>query len=73
MQKKWIDFPLSDDEGLYLTVLDDGDGMDDASLLNVMKYGSERDSYSDNAFCMEMNRVDFIEHLGDEGSERIYA
>lgn len=44
----WIDFPSYDTGNLYITILDDAEGMDDASLFNAMKYGSERDDYGEN-------------------------
>ena len=33
------------DEDVYISILDDGIGMDKEELLNAMKYGSNRDSY----------------------------
>ena len=44
----WIDFPSYDTGKLYITILDNAEGMDDASLFNAMKYGSERDDYGEN-------------------------
>ena len=43
----WIDFPSYNSDNLYITILDDAVGMDDAALFNAMKYGSERDEYGD--------------------------
>ena len=43
----WIDFPSYDNKGLYVTIIDDGMGMDDQSLFNAMKYGSEREEYGE--------------------------
>ena len=42
-----IDFPSYDTGNLYITILDDAEGMDDDSLFNAMKYGSERDDYGE--------------------------
>ena len=39
-----IDFPISN-SNLYISILDDGNGMDDKELFNAMKYGSNRDEY----------------------------
>ena len=44
----WIDFPSYNNDNLYITILDDAIGMDDAALFNAMKYGSERDEYGEN-------------------------
>lgn len=38
----WIDIPVNDDD-LYITILDDGNGMSRGDLFNAMKYGSDRD------------------------------
>lgn len=43
----WIDFPSYSSDNLYITILDDAIGMDDAALFNAMKYGSERDEYGE--------------------------
>ena len=43
----WIDFPSYDNNNLYITILDDAIGMDDAALFNAMKYGSARDEYGE--------------------------
>lgn len=43
----WIDFPSYSSDDLYITILDDAIGMDDATLFNAMKYGSERDEYGE--------------------------
>ena len=43
----WIDFPSYNIEDLYITIIDDAVGMDDVSLFNAMKYGSERDKYGE--------------------------
>lgn len=43
----WITTPIND-EDLYITILDDGFGMDSDLLFNAMKYGSDRDSYGEN-------------------------
>lgn len=43
----WIDFPSYNSDNLYITILDDAIGMDDAALFNAMKYGSERDEYGE--------------------------
>lgn len=43
----WIDFPSYSSENLYITIIDDAIGMDDAALFNAMKYGSKRDRYED--------------------------
>ena len=40
-----IKFSTMDSEMPYVTILDDGNGMDDSELFNAMKYGSVRDSY----------------------------
>lgn len=40
-----IYFPINEDE-LYITILDDGNGMSSNELFNAMKYGSEKDNYS---------------------------
>lgn len=44
----WIDFPVSSQKEPYVTVLDNGTGMSFDELLNAMKYGSQKDSYSEN-------------------------
>lgn len=36
----WIDFPSYNSDNLYITILDDAVGMDDAALFNAMKYGN---------------------------------
>lgn len=43
----WIDFPSYNSDNLYITILDDAVGMDDAALFNAMKYGSARDEYGE--------------------------
>ena len=43
----WIDFPSYNSDNLYITILDDAVGMDDAALFNAMKYGSMRDEYGE--------------------------
>ncbi len=40
-------FPVNNEE-LYVSILDDGEGMNDEELFNAMKYGSPRDGYSVN-------------------------
>lgn len=42
----YIDIPINDDD-LFVSILDDGNGMTHDDLLNAMKYGSDR-SYSDD-------------------------
>lgn len=44
----WISFPAYETDNLYISILDDGQGMDEVSLLNAMKYGSYRESYEEN-------------------------
>ena len=41
----YIDSPINNSD-LFITILDDGYGMDRDSLLNAMKYGSDREVYS---------------------------
>jgi len=43
----FIDFPIND-EDLFITILDDGNGMDSEELFNAMKYGSDREDYGVN-------------------------
>ena len=43
----WIDFPSYSSDNLYVTIIDDAVGMDDAALFNAMKYGSEREEYGE--------------------------
>lgn len=44
-----IDFSTnSDNENMYVTILDDGNGMDDEALLKAMKYASTKDEYGAN-------------------------
>lgn len=43
----WIESPISNDEGLFITILDDGEGMNKEALFNAMKYGSQRDFYDE--------------------------
>ena len=43
----WIDFPSYSSDNLYVTIIDDAVGMDDATLFNAMKYGSEREEYGE--------------------------
>ena len=41
-----IDFSTnSDNENMYVTILDDGNGMDNDELLKAMKYASTKDEY----------------------------
>ena len=40
----FITSPINEEE-LYVSILDDGNGMDEDSLFNAMKYGSEREKY----------------------------
>lgn len=42
----WISTPINDAD-LFLSILDDGYGMDQALLFNAMKYGSDRDNYGE--------------------------
>ena len=41
----YVDSPIND-MSLFITILDDGFGMERDDLLNAMKYGSDRESYS---------------------------
>lgn len=41
----YINSPINDNE-LFISILDDGDGMDDNELFNAMKYGSLNKDYS---------------------------
>ena len=43
----WIDVPVNDND-LYITILDDGNGMSRGDLFNAMKYGSDRDYTSED-------------------------
>lgn len=43
----WIDVPINDDD-LYITILDDGNGMSRDDLFNAMKYGSDREYNEDD-------------------------
>lgn len=43
----FVDFPINDDD-LFITILDDGNGMDSEELFNAMKYGSDRNVYGIN-------------------------
>ena len=43
----WIDVPVNDND-LYITILDDGNGMSRGDLFNAMKYGSDRDYAREN-------------------------
>lgn len=43
----WISSPINDKD-LFLSILDDGDGMGDQFLFNAMKYGSDRENYGPN-------------------------
>lgn len=42
----FIDSPIND-EAIFVTILDDGIGMNDIDLFQAMKYGSSRDDYGD--------------------------
>lgn len=44
----WINFPISNMEDSYLSILDDGIGMNSNELLNAMKYGSSHSNYGAN-------------------------
>ena len=44
----WINFPISESENPYLSLLDDGCGMNYEELVNAMKYGSNRSMYGKN-------------------------
>ena len=43
-----IFLPVNDDGNLYLSILDDGEGMNNDELFNAMKYGSPREGYGVN-------------------------
>lgn len=43
-----IFFPVNNSENLFISILDDGVGMNDIELFNAMKYGSPRDGYGVN-------------------------
>lgn len=43
----YINSPIND-ERIFISILDDGEGMDDFELFNAMKYGSNKDSYDSN-------------------------
>ena len=43
-----ISLPVNSDENLYLSILDDGEGMNSDELFKAMKYGSPRDGYGVN-------------------------
>lgn len=43
----YISSPINDDR-LFLTILDDGEGMDEEALFNAMKYGSDKFSYNED-------------------------
>lgn len=43
----WINAPINDDD-LFISILDDGLGMNRDSLFNAMKYGSDKESYGEN-------------------------
>lgn len=41
-------YPIGGNEELFISILDDGEGMNDEELFNAMKYGSPRDGYGVN-------------------------
>ena len=41
----YINIPVNDDK-LFVSIYDDGDGMNNEDLFNAMKYGSNRDNYN---------------------------
>lgn len=43
----YISSPIND-EKVFITILDDGEGMDDSELFNAMKYGSNKEYYDTN-------------------------
>lgn len=43
----YLEFPISNKHTPYLSILDDGIGMNKEELFNAMKYGSNRDNYSE--------------------------
>ena len=43
----YISSPIND-EKIFITILDDGEGMDDSELFNAMKYGSNKEYYDTN-------------------------
>lgn len=43
----YISSPIND-EKVFITILDDGEGMDDSKLFNAMKYGSNKEYYDTN-------------------------
>lgn len=43
----YIYSPIND-EKIFITILDDGEGMNDVELFNAMKYGSNKENYCIN-------------------------
>ena len=43
----YISSPINDEKN-FITILDDGEGMDDSELFNAMKYGSNKEHYDTN-------------------------